>query len=39
MARQATKRLTPEQKERLKDPKFAVALRAVKSRQNTKKKK
>ena len=30
MARSAPARLTPQQKERLKDPKFGVGLRAVK---------
>jgi hypothetical protein len=30
MARPAPAKLTPKQKERLKDPKFGVALRAVK---------
>ena len=36
MARSAPKRLTPEQKEKLKDPKFALALRAVKPLQKNK---
>jgi hypothetical protein len=37
MAQQAPKKLTPEQKERLKDPKFIIALRAVKPLQRAKK--
>ena len=36
MARPAPRKLTGEEKEKLKDPKFVLALRAAKTRKNNK---